>query len=174
MTCVRTLSRLTPSDLEHAGGDALALADEAEQQVLGADVVVVEPARLVDRQLDDLLGARRQADVAGDGAIAAADDELDRAADLVELDAQVAEHLRRDAFALADQAEQQVLGADVVVVEALRLFLRKLQDFARPLGEFVEAISHVRFHSVSATEPATRGASRRQHLARPTAERLRV
>ena len=130
---------------EHARGDAFAFADEAEQQVFGADVVVVEPARFVDRQLDDLLGARRQADVAGDGAIAAADDELDGAAHLVELDAQVAEHFRRNTFALAHEAEQQVLRADVVVVEALGLLLRKLQDFARPLGEFVEAISHVDF-----------------------------
>ena len=43
--------------LEDAGGDALALAHEAEQQVLRADVVVAEAAGLVDRQLDDALGA---------------------------------------------------------------------------------------------------------------------
>ena len=36
-----------------------------------------------------------------------------------------------------------MLSANVVVVEALRLLLRKLEDFSRPLGEFVEAISHV-------------------------------
>ena len=63
-------------------------------------------------------------------------------ADLVQLDPEIGEDLGRDAFALADQAEQQVLSADVVVVEALRLLLRKLQDLARPLGEFVKAISH--------------------------------
>ncbi len=50
--------------LEDAEGDALALADEAEEQVLGADVAVVEAASLFDRQLDDLLGARREADLA--------------------------------------------------------------------------------------------------------------
>ena len=81
--------------LEHAGGDALALADEAEQQVLGADVVVVEAARLVDGELDDLLGARREADLAEHGAVAAPDDELDGGADLVQLDAEVGEHLAR-------------------------------------------------------------------------------
>ena len=54
--------------LEHAGGDAFALAHQAEEQVLGADVVVVQPARLVDRELDDLLGARRQPDLAHDRA----------------------------------------------------------------------------------------------------------
>ena len=126
--------------LQHARGDALALADQAEQQVLGADVVVVEPARLVDGQLDHALGARRQPDVADDRAIATADDELDRGAHLGQLDVQVLEHPRRDALALADEPEQQVLGADVVVVEALRLVLRKCQDLARPLGELVESI----------------------------------
>jgi predicted secreted protein len=42
----------------------------------------------------------------------------DLLADLVELEAEVHQHLRRDAVVLTQQAEQQVLGADVVVVEA--------------------------------------------------------
>jgi hypothetical protein len=63
--------------LEDAGGDALALADEAEQQVLRADVVVAEAAGLVDRELDDALRARGEPDLADDRAIARADDELD-------------------------------------------------------------------------------------------------
>ena len=108
--------------------------------MLGADVVVVEPPRLVDGQLDHLLGARRQADLAHDRPVAATDDELDRGADLGQLDAQVLEHPRGDAVALADQAEQQVLGADVVVVEALGLFLGEREDLAGSLGEFVESV----------------------------------
>ena len=68
MTSVRTLLEVHAEGLEHAGGDALALADEAEEQVLGADVVVVETASFVDGELDDLLGARRQADLADDRA----------------------------------------------------------------------------------------------------------
>ena len=117
--------------LEDAGGDAFALADEAEEQVLGADVAVVEAAGLVDGELDDLLGARSEADLAHDGAVAAADDELDGGADLVELDAEVGEDLGGDAFAFADEAEEEVLGADVVVVEALGFFLGEGQDAAR-------------------------------------------
>ena len=42
---------------EHLGGDALALADEAQQDVLGADVVVAELQRLAQREFEDLLGA---------------------------------------------------------------------------------------------------------------------
>ena len=128
--------------LEDASGDAFAFADQAQQQMLGADVVVIESPRFVDRELDDLLGAWRQTDIAGDRAVASTDDELDRAAHLVQLDAKIAEDLGGNAFTFSDEPEQQVLGPDVVVVKALRLLLRKLQDFSRSLGKFVEAISH--------------------------------
>ena len=129
--------------LEDAGGDALALADEAEEQVLRADVVVAEAARLVDGQLDDALRARRQPDLADDRAVAAPDDELDRGPDLGQLDVHVLEDARGDALALADEAEEQVLRADVVVVEPLRLVLRERQDLARAIRELVEAIHRV-------------------------------
>ena len=49
--------------LQDLRGDALALADQAEQDVLGADVVVAELQRLAERELEDLLGARRERDV---------------------------------------------------------------------------------------------------------------
>ena len=101
---VADLVEVDAEALEDAGGDALALADEAEQQVLRADVVVAEAAGLVDRELDDALRARRQADLADDRAIPSPDDELDRGADLGELDVHVLEHARGDAFAFADQA----------------------------------------------------------------------
>jgi len=42
--------------LEHAGGDTLALADEAEEEVLGADVVVVKAAGYPFMFLPDALG----------------------------------------------------------------------------------------------------------------------
>ena len=90
--------------LEHARGDALALAHQTEQQVLRADVVVTQAARLVDGQLDDALGARGQADFADDRSIAAADDELDRGPDLGQLDVHVLEDARGDALALTDEA----------------------------------------------------------------------
>src|SRR5436305_14120421 len=105
--------------------------------MLGANVVVVQPSRFIHRELDDFLGARRQSNITGNGAITTPDDELDGAANLIELDAEVAEHFRSNTFTLTDKAKQQMLRADVVVVKALGLLLRKLQDFACPLSEFV-------------------------------------
>src|SRR3970040_172392 len=46
------------------GGAALALPDQPEQQVLGADVVVAHPPRFLDRQLQDLFGGGGQFDLA--------------------------------------------------------------------------------------------------------------
>ena len=140
---VADLVEVHAEGLEHAGGDPLALADEAQEQVLGADVVVAQAAGLVDGELDDPLGARRQAHLADDRAIAAPDDELDRGPHLGQLDVHVLEHARRDALALAHEAEEQVLRADVVVVEPLRLVLGKRQDLARAIGELVEPVHQV-------------------------------
>ena len=126
---------------EHLGGDALALADEAEQDVLGADVVVAELQRLAQRQLEDLLGARGERDVAGRRRAALADDLLDLAAHGLERDAERLEGLGGDALALVDQPEQDVLGADVVVVEQPRFLLGEHHDPAGPVGE---AFEHVR------------------------------
>ena len=55
-----------------------------------------------------------------------------------------------------------MLGADVVVVEALSLLLRKLQDLPRPLGEFIEAISHLWIYPVPRWE-TSRPIERRLH-----------
>ena len=128
---------------EDAGRDAFAFADESQEQVLGADVAVVEAAGLIDGELDDLLRSWREADLAEDGAVATSNDELDRGADLVQLHAQVGKHLGGDAIAFAHQSEEDVLGADIVVVEAVGFFLCERQHAACALGELVEPIGHV-------------------------------
>ena len=120
---------------EHLGGDALALADEAEQDVLGADVVVAELQRLAQAQLEHLLGARGERDVAAGGLLALADDVLDLAADGFEGDVEALERLRSDALALVDEAEEDVLSADVVVAEHARFFLREHDDATSAIGE---------------------------------------
>ena len=140
---VADLVQVDAERFEDTGGDPLALTDEAQEQVLRADVVVAEATGFVDREFDDPLGARRQADLADDRAIAAADDELDGGPDLGQLDVHVLEHTGRHTFALADEAQEQMLRADVVVVEPLRLVLSQCQDLACAIREFVETVHRV-------------------------------
>ena len=125
--------------LEDAGGDALALPDQPEEEVLGADVAVPELPRFIDRELDDLLRARRQGDLTRRGrGVTPADDEFDGGADLRELDAERIEDPCGDALAFPHQPEEQMLGPDVVVVEADRLVLSERQDALGPVVEAVE------------------------------------
>ncbi len=114
---------------EDPGRDPLALAHETEKQVLGADVAMAELPSLIDRELDHLLGAWRERDLARGGRrIAAADDELDCGAHLGELDTEGVEDARGDTLAFAHQTEEEVLRSYVVVVETDGLVLGKRED----------------------------------------------
>ena len=123
---------------QDAGGDALVLAHQAEQDVLGADVVVAERERLAQRQLQHLLGARRERDLAGGDLVTLADDAGDLRAHLLHRDVERVEHARSEPLLLAQQAEQDVLGADVVVLERAGLVLREDDDLSGTLGESLE------------------------------------
>jgi hypothetical protein len=119
--------------LQDVGGDPLTFDQQSEQQVLGADVVVARPAGFLEGDLDHLLHPRGRDDLLDDGAFVAAQDRLDGGPDLVDLHAQVVQHLGGQPLAFPEQAEEQVLGADVGVVRALGLFLGQRQDLFRSL-----------------------------------------
>ena len=125
---------------QDARGDALVLAHQAEQDVLGADVVVAERERLAQRQLEDLLGARRERDLAGGDLLTGADDPHDLGADALDGDVERLEHARGEALLLAEQPEQDVLGADVVVLERPRLLLGEDDDLPGSLCESLEQL----------------------------------
>ena len=63
------------------------------------------------------------------------DDLLDLQPDLAQVDVQVLEDVGGDARAFLDEAEEDVLGADVLVVEALRLLVGELHHLAGPVRE---------------------------------------
>ena len=123
---------------QHLGGHALALADQAKQDVLGADVVVAKLQRLTQRQLEHLLGPRGERDVPGRRLLALADDLLNLLAHRLQADPQRLQCLGRDTFTLVDEAEQDMLGADVVVVEHPGFFLSQDHDPPRPVGKPLE------------------------------------
>jgi hypothetical protein len=92
--------------------------------VLCADVVVAEAPGFVHGELDDFLGAGGEADLTHDGSIAATDDELNGGAYLVQFDAEVREDFGGYALAFSYQAQEEMFGPYVVVVEAQGFFLR--------------------------------------------------
>ena len=125
--------------VEDARRHALALAHEAQQDVLGADVVVAQRKRLAQRQFEDLLRPGREGDLALRLVIALAHDAGDLAAHLFQADLQGAQHPRGHAVGLAQEAQEEVLRADVVVAQHPRLFLS--QDYHLS-GSFCEPFKH--------------------------------
>jgi hypothetical protein len=70
--------------------------------------------------------------------MALADDLLDLLPHRLQADPQRLQGPGRDAFTLVDQAQQDVLGADVVVVEHPGFFLRQGHNPAGPVSEPLE------------------------------------
>ena len=116
-------------------GDAVGLTRQAEQEVFGSDVGVAELEAFAHSVFDDLLGARREGDVARRGLLPLADDLDDLSTHLVKGDVQGLQRLGSNAFALADEAEKNVFCAEVVVLEIARLILRKHDHPASTVGE---------------------------------------
>jgi hypothetical protein len=63
------------------------------------------------------------------------DDLLDTTSDALQRDPQRLQGIGRDALALVDEAKEDVLGADVVVVQHPSFLLGQDDDPARPVGE---------------------------------------
>jgi hypothetical protein len=114
---------------------ALVLAHQPQQDVLGADVVVAQRQRLAQRQLQHLLGARRERDLSGGDLVTLADDAGDLRAHLLHRDVERVEHARGEPLLFTQQPQQDVLGADVVVLERARLVLRQDDDQSGTLGK---------------------------------------
>ena len=123
---------------QDGGGHALALAHEAEQHVLRADVAVAELQRLAERQLEDLLRPRRERRGAARRGPGHTDGLFDLFTHGLERDPERLEGLRRDPFAFVDQAEENVFGPDEGVIEQARFLLRQHQHPPCPVGESFE------------------------------------
>src|SRR5262249_40408296 len=106
------------------------------------DVVMPHAARLIHRQLDHLLGAWRQADLACYDPVAMPDDMQHGGARIFEIHIQPFERNSGDALTLSYKPEQQLLGSHIVVAEALRLILGERHHDTRPVGELLECVLH--------------------------------
>ncbi len=106
--------------------------------MLGADVVVAEAERLAQRELEHLLGSRRERDLARGDLLARSDDPDDLSAYALDRDIERLEYAGRQPFLFAEEAEQNVLSADVVVLERPRFFLSQDDYLAGSLCESLE------------------------------------
>ena len=128
--------------LQYPGGDSFSLSQQADEEVLGADIGMVHAAGLVHRQLDHFLRPGGQADLALRRFLAPSNDEFNGGTDLVEVYTKVSQHSGSHALGLSHQPQKDMLGANIVMVKALGLFLGEGEDFPGSLGELLESTSH--------------------------------
>ena len=107
--------------------------------MFGADVGVAEGTGFGDGVGHDLLHARRERDRVGRLGFfgSGADLLLDGATDGLEVEAHAAEDIDRDTLAELDEPEQDVLRADVVVVEPAGFRPGQFHDLAGAGSEIV-------------------------------------
>jgi hypothetical protein len=118
-------------------GHAIVLPDQPGQQVAGADVPAMLRCRS-QRELEALLGLRRERDVPAQRLLAGTDEDHDLPAHGVQGDADRVQGPRGRTMFLPEQARQHVLGAHVIVLQSPGLFLG--QDDGSPglVGEQLE------------------------------------
>ena len=106
--------------------------------MLGTDVVVAKLQSLPQGQLKHLFGTGSEGNVARRGLLALPDDLLHLLADRLERNPEALQGLRSDTLTLVDQAQEDVLSTDVVVVEHPGLFLGQDDNPPRTVGEPLE------------------------------------
>ena len=109
--------------------------------MLRADVVVAEGERLAQRELEHLLRARRERNLTRGDLVPLADDAGDLRAHLFHGDVERLEHPCGETFLFTQEAEEDVLRADVVVLQRACLVLCQDHDLSRPFGESLEHCS---------------------------------
>ncbi len=124
--------------LQNSGGHAVAFAEEPEEDVLGADVGMSEGFGFLTGEGEDFLHARRVRNVADHlGLGTGADLFFDFHANGLEIEAHLGQDVDGHALAEFDQAEEEVLGAHVVVVEPIRLLAGKGENLLGAWREIV-------------------------------------
>src|SRR5262249_19490146 len=114
------------------------IPQKCEQEMLGADEVVSERCRLPERELQRLLRVRGERRLAGRRFGVPPDELLDLESRRRDVQPEQSQDARGEAVLLEQQAEQKVLGADVVVSQLAGLVLREDDRVPCPLGESAE------------------------------------
>ena len=119
-------------------GDAFTFTQQTEQDVLRADVAVIQGFGFLAGEGEHLLHSWSVRNVAHHlGFRTGADLLLDLETNGFEIEPELAEHVHGDALAELDEPEQDVLCADVVVVEAVCLLTCECQNLLGAWGEVI-------------------------------------
>ena len=146
------LFRIDVEILKDARRLALPFTQNRQQQVFGADEVVVHRRRLPRRQHQHPLEPGRERQCArGLGLTADAAALLHLDSKLLEIEPERFEHVHRDTFVECENAQQKMFGADIVVIEPFRLLFGKQQNLPRPGRQVAEIVFFLICHDCTSS-----------------------
>src|SRR6266478_1825186 len=117
--------------LEHAPGYTFIIVQQAQQEMLSPDIGVIEGLGFLGSQCHDMLHAGRIRN-ASDYLLlrTSAHLLLHFLAYVFQIESELVEHIYRNALPEPDQAQQEMLGADEVVIESVRFLAGQRQDLS--------------------------------------------
>src|SRR5258708_422372 len=111
--------------LQHARCNTFALAQQPQQQVLRPNIMMIQAARFIHRVLNHLLCSRGQPDLPQHDTVSTTNHKLDGTTRLLQVYTKITQYFGANPFAFAYQPQQDMLRANIIVLETLRFFLRK-------------------------------------------------
>src|SRR6266705_2384181 len=115
--------------------------------MLCSNVMMVQAVSFLHGEFDHFFGAWGEPNFTKNNAISTPYNSFNGSANLVQVHAEIAQYFGGDPFSLTYKTEQEMFGADVIMLEALGFFLSETQDLPGPLGEPVKPISIVHYWS---------------------------
>ncbi len=110
---------------------------------------MVQALSFIHSEFDHFFGAWGEANFPKNNAISTTYNSFNGIANLVQFDAEVAQYFGGDSFSFTYKTEQEMFGADVIMLEALGFFLSETQDLPGPLCELVKPVPIVHCRSPS-------------------------
>src|SRR5260221_9579892 len=93
--------------------------------------------RSISGEFQHFFSARGEANFTKHNAISTSNDKLNARTDLVQVHAEIIQYFGSDPFSLAYKTEQEMFGANVVMLKAPGFFLSETQDLPGPLSELI-------------------------------------
>jgi hypothetical protein len=129
-----------PHCLQYSTGNAVTLADQSQEQMFRAEVAVVELKHFVHRQLEHFPTSRRQRNITDDSMVTPINEKQDFISNPIQINAKFLEHLSCDAVNVANETQQQMFSADIVVVQGMAFFHCHAKSIMSSLRKFGESI----------------------------------